>query len=287
MNSFSKLHPVNLFCFYTFLIMISVFLQNPVYQCVSAIGGGMFLCCLQGVKKGVKKISSCVFFGAVIAVLNPLFSHNGITPLFFINDSAYTLEALVCGCGLALSVISVILWFATFNTVFDSEKSLYLFGKISPKLSMLFSMVLGFVPRLLSRYKEILSVQKNFCKKPGLRLYIDCFSAVITHSLEDTVDMSDSMTARGFGSKNPTVFSRFKFDLRDGFSLFLFLAFTGTVILPCFAGGVAAVYYPRIIFPDITPALVVSYAAFAAMCLTPFLFEVTEELKWKYTVRKI
>lgn len=35
----------------------------------------------------------------LVAVTNPLFSHNGVTPLFYLNGNPVTLEAFVYGAG--------------------------------------------------------------------------------------------------------------------------------------------------------------------------------------------
>lgn len=56
--------------------------------------------------------------------------------------------------------VTVIIWFSCYNVVMTSDKFIYIFGKILPALSLIFSMVLRFVPRYLAQIKVISNAQK-------------------------------------------------------------------------------------------------------------------------------
>lgn len=286
MRAFYNLHPSVSAVYYLSVLAVAMFIQNPFYQLCAVAGGVLFLCCLHGVFRCIKELAFFVPVAVLVSVLNPFFSHNGATPLFFINDNAYTLEALVCGIGISLMLLSVVIWFKTFDEVFDSEKLLFLIGKISPKISMIFSMTLGFIPRLIKNFKEILSAQKMFCEKSKLKLYLSCFSAVVTHTIENTVDTADSMSARGYGVRRPAVFSRFL--LKGSDIVFLIIVLSLSVII-CIPGALwgTVIYYPQIRLPRTTAWMLASYAGYFALCILPFCYEVLEELKWKYSVSKI
>lgn len=72
----------------------------------------------------------------MVAVTNPLFSHNGVTPLFFLNGNPVTLEAFIYGIAIAVMVIAIIMWCKCCSEVMTSDKLLYLFGRVIPKLSL-------------------------------------------------------------------------------------------------------------------------------------------------------
>ena len=213
MNFFARLHPFVLLMYFVAVLSVSMFMQHPIYLTLSFLGGVGFLVFLKGIKYVIKSLATFVLLGLIITLTNPLFSHNGATPLFFINGNAFTLEALVYGGVFALLIICVIFWFSAFNQIFDSEKILFLFGRISPKISLIFSMALNFIPNFTRYFKEILAVQK-VNEKSKIKLYISCFSAVITHSLEEAIETADSMSARGYGIGKATCFSRFRRVLR-------------------------------------------------------------------------
>ena len=133
MNFFARLHPFVLLMYFVAVLSVSMFMQHPIYLTLSFLGGVGFLVFLKGIKYVIKSLATFVLLGLIITLTNPLFSHNGATPLFFINGNAFTLEALVYGGVFALLIICVIFWFSAFNQIFDSEKILFLFGRISPK----------------------------------------------------------------------------------------------------------------------------------------------------------
>lgn len=82
----------------------------------------------------------------LVAVTNPLFSHNGVTPLFYLNGNPVTLEAFVYGAAIAVMVVGVMLWCRCYSAVMTSDKFLYLFGRAIPKLALVLSMALRFIP---------------------------------------------------------------------------------------------------------------------------------------------
>lgn len=59
---------------------------------------------------------------------------------------AVTLENIIYGLFMTIMLMAVSLWFVTAGCMTDSEKILYITGKISPKISLVISMVLRFIP---------------------------------------------------------------------------------------------------------------------------------------------
>src|SRR5690606_15261610 len=97
-----------------------------------------------------------------MAALNPLFNHQGVTILFYLERSGnpVTLESILYGISSAIMFVTVIMWFSCYNKVMTSDKFIYLFGRIMPKLSLLLSMTLRFVPRYIEKIREISYAQK-------------------------------------------------------------------------------------------------------------------------------
>ncbi len=286
MNSFSKFHPAVLLLYFVAVFSVSMFIQNPIYLSLSLLGSISFLITLKGIKHSLKSLSSFILMGLIIALTNPLFSHNGATPLLFINGNAYTLEALIYGFVFALLIICVIFWFKVFNEIFDSEKILFLFGRINPKISLIFSMSLNFIPNFTRYFKEVLSVQKSI-EKSKIKLYTSCFSAVITHSLEEALETADSMSARGYGTDKATCFSRFRFKSTDTAMLIFVLITTALTYIAIILKTTAFMYYPIFAVEPVTLSSAISYTAFGLLCFTPVIYEIKEDLIWKYSVSKI
>ncbi|MFR2966471.1 MAG: hypothetical protein ACLTK0_08880 [Anaerovoracaceae bacterium] len=77
------------------------------------------------------------------------YNHFGVTVIGhnFVGNSI-TVESLAYGLCRAATVGSVIMFLSCMLAVFSSDKVVYLFGKISPKLSLYLSVILRAVPRL-------------------------------------------------------------------------------------------------------------------------------------------
>ena len=222
----------------------------------------------------------------MVAVTNPLFSHNGVTPLFFLNGNPVTAEAFIYGAAIAVTVIGVMLWCKAFGAVMSSDKFLYLFGRAVPKLSLVLSMALRFVPRFKRQMKTVSRAQKAM----GLyssKSYTDkiknagrVFTAMISRSIENSMETSDSMRARGYGMKGRSSFSLFRFHTHDG----ILLAICAALLMFTLAGFAFSkldfYYYPRISRLPVTPFAVSVYAAFGILSFCPFIIEVKEALVW-------
>ena len=286
MNTFKNLHPITLICYFLSILTTSMFSFNPVFVISGLFGAILYLLMINN-KASIKTFVGYLFLFIIIAITNPLFSHNGATPLFFINDSRITLEALLYGVFLSTMIIEVMLWFRCFNLTFDNEKLMYFFGKTFPKLGLIISMALHYIPNLISEYKSILSVQKTFGGKKGIGVYIKSFSAVITQSLENSIEKSNSMSARGYGKVKRTYYSNFKFTKYDllylVITVVLFIMSATSIILNTAYFN----FYPTIEMNSITLTSALSYIAFLLLSLLPFAFQVKEEIKWKYLVSKI
>lgn len=287
MKAFSNFHPAALFAYFLAVLAVSMFVFNPVYLAISFAGSFLLLAVLNSFSDTLKSLFKLLPFLILITAFNPLFSHNGVTPMFFINDNAVTLEAFVYGGIMALMILCVIFWFKAFNIIFDSEKILFLFGKISPKISLVFSMALHFIPSFSRYFKEELAVQKSTDYKSKIRLYTSCFSSVVTYSLESSVDTAGSMSARGYGVQRPVMFSRFRFKISDLLLLMAVIILSAVTFCSVVLKNTAFFVYPEIVLQSPNALSIMSYTAFALLCFLPGIYEIKEDLKWKYSVSRI
>ena len=229
----------------------------------------------------------------LVAITNPLFSHNGVTPLFFLNGNPVTLEAFVYGAAIAVTVIGVMLWCKCFGKIMTSDKFLYLFGKVIPKLSLVLSMALRFIPMLLRRRRKVSEAQKAMGMYSGkgftdrLHRAARVFMAMISWSFENAMETSSSMKARGYGLPGRTNFSLFKLRKTDILLLGISVCLLSLSLAAVAAGDSAFYYYPRISGLGASPLAIAAYSAFALLSFLPFIIETREALVWKYFISKI
>lgn len=289
----SNLHPIVLFAYFVSVLGIIMFATHPILLGASLVGAVLYA--LQS--EGFAALRKTLLFAAVlivaVAVTNPLFIHNGVTELFFVFGRAVTLEALCYGVSAGIMLASIVLWFKAYSSVMTSDKFLYLFGRMFPKLSLVLSMALRFVPLFITQTKAVHQVQKTMGMYTGTGIGerflggARVFSAVFTWSLENAVDTADSMKARGYGLPGRSVFSLYRFTLRDGIVMAIIAVLAAITAIGTAAGELSFYYYPAVSSFKISPLAIVSAAAATALMLLPAAVAVTERKIWNFYISKI
>lgn len=293
MNAFSKVHPFVLMTYFAAVMSIGMFVTNPVIELISLAGSILFCSMLTGA--GEKKSDFMFYLPLMflIAITNPLFSHNGITPLFFINDNPVTVEAIVYGCYIAVMIASVMLWCKAYSFVMTSDKFVYLFGRILPQLSLVLSMALRYVPMLKRQAKKISRTQKAMglyaseSRFDRIRSGTRVVSVLIGWSLENAVETGKAMKARGYGLKGHTNYSNFRFVKSDFVMLAVCILLWGITLAGTASGKLDFYYYPEITEIPSGIYSIICYAAYGCLSLLPFILEAEEMIRWKYYRSKI
>ena len=237
MKEFKTYHPIVNFIYFLLVIGLSMFLMHPVSLGITLFSAIVYIAVLKGKKAMLISIFSAIPIMLLGAVINPLFSHEGITILTYLpSGNPLTLEAFYYGFAAAAMLMAVIIHFTSYNEIMTSDKFIYLFGRIIPSLSLVISMTLRFVPTFLARLREIKTVQKTLgvTMSEGslikrVRSATKILSILITWSLENAVETADSMKSRGYGLSGRTAYSIFRFEKRDLIALLWMCALTLTI----------------------------------------------------------
>ncbi len=291
-NAFSRLHPAVLMTFFLSELLLTVFLPHPVLQAEALVGGLLFCLLLWG-GEFLRELGFYLPLFVLVALTNPLFSHNGVTPLFFLNGNPVTWEALLYGIFLAVSVTGVLFWCKAYSRVMTSDKFLYLFGKVAPRLSLVLSVALRFLPAYLAQSKRVERAQKGVGLYAGesftdrIKNRLRVFVAMVSWSTENAMEVSASMKGRGYGKKGRTNFSLFKFTSADGVFLALILSLTALTLCGAAAGMKNFAFYPRVSRVELSPVSFAACLSFGLQSLLPALWEGKERILWKYYVSKI
>ena len=140
------------------VISFTVLAMNPIIVIISFIGAVAHRI-LVSKKISVKSIIGNAVFMMMITIINPLFSHHGVTELFFLGGLPVTLEALIFGFFMSIVIQSSILWCLSMSECMTSDKIIHLIGKIFPKIAVLISLILRFIPLMKDQYKRIIDSQ--------------------------------------------------------------------------------------------------------------------------------
>lgn len=293
-DTFSGFHPIVNFTYFMGVIGFAMFLTHPVFLIISLISSIIYSVYLNGKRAWRFNILMVGPALLLMALVNPAFNHRGETILLYINDNPLTLESMVYGVVMATMLVTMVLWFSCYNSVMTSDKFIYLFGRIIPALSLIFSMILRFVPRFKAQIKTIINAQKCIGRdvskgNPWRRLKTGLLilSIMTTWALENAIDTADSMKARGYGLKGRTAFSIFRFDKRDKITFTFLCIMIGSVFIGISSKIIYSLYIPRILINKTTPISVIIYLIYLGLCLMPVVINLWEDLKWHYFISKI
>ena len=165
-NTFATYHPIIEFGFFCAVIGIGMFMIHPVFLAIGASAAFTYAVSTGG--KGSLKFTLCFLLPMIlfIMVVNPLVNHQGMTVLFQLKYSYVTLEAVIYGLMMGLMLAAVLLWFSSYNKVMTSDKFTYLFGRIMPSISLVFTMVMRFIPNYQIQIKKIADARKAAGEAP-------------------------------------------------------------------------------------------------------------------------
>ena len=214
-DAFSSCHPAVNFIFFALVLLFSMCLMHPACLAASMAGGCAYAACLRRREAGRFGLVFVLPTALAAALLNPLFNHEGATILAWLPwGNPLTLESVIYGLAAAAMLACVLIWFSCFHEVVQSDKLVWLFGRLLPSLSLVLSMALRFVPRFTGQMKKTAEVQRLQGLDVGRggvwqrsRAAFAILSAMLTWSFENAVETADSMRSRGYGLKGRTSFS--------------------------------------------------------------------------------
>ena len=229
-------HPFVLFVYFLLALILTTLYAHPIYLVVVTflfIGTNLVL---DNGKELEKWTNMILTLSTVIIILNPLFNHRGSHILGYLFNNPITLESLVQGAIYALSLAAVVILFVIINIVFSPNMFTFLFSKVSHQWTIIIMLAMRFVPQLRKNIKDLQDLQtlKGISMTEGsirqrARNGMQFVQMILVQSLEDSITVADSMTARGYGVTKPSNYANYQMKRRDYVSLiFLFIV---TIIL--------------------------------------------------------
>ena len=287
MHSFERFHPIVNFIFFLAVILFSMIFMNPVCLGISLILSFLTAVDMKGRSMTGFGLKILLPVMVLTALINPAFNHRGVTLITYLpGGNPLTLESILFGLAASAMIGSVICWFSCYNRIMTSDRFIYLFGRAIPSLSLIFSMILRFVPRFGAQIKRIYGAQKALYGEEGESLRgrakagLRSFSAMIDWALENSIQISDSMKSRGYGQRSRTAFSIFTFERRDGVCLLLILALSAYILAGKWLGAVDYRYFPD--FQAATGGVYTAtiFLAYGLLCALPLLIDIREKIQW-------
>ena len=279
-----RFHPSLQVIYFVAVIVFTMAAFQPACTLLSLLGSVAYGCYLRGPRAVAQSALWQVPLIILMCVVNPLFSASGSTVLFSYGHSQVYLESLVYGAFMGCMLVASVNWFANANVVLTSEKIMAFFSNILPVISLMMTMTARLVPMFVRRGHEIGAVQQA-CpasagegKRAQAMGYVRLSSVLVGWSLEDSLETSDAMRARGWGcGRHRSTYLRYRFRSFDACALAILL-----VLIVVSAATVAYACAGFKFYPRITPLyLWWGYVPYVLLLLLPLVLQAAEELRWR------
>lgn len=301
---FMTYHPAVNFAFFGAVIIFAVVVFHPVCGLISLTGALSYAVSLNG-KNALKFFCKVpLLIMTLIFIMNPLFVHKGVSVLMMIGDTQITKEAFAYGACSALMTGSVIMWFYCYGLVMTSDRFMAVFGRHAPATSLVFSMVLRFIPRLTVQAHRTREAQRGFFTEryasmtgdhrrtsldERIRQGIENTSVLTTWALENSIETADSMRSRGYGISTQrgmkrsirTNYSGYKIHSKDSLMLCVLALISTAVIWAKASGTLYFTAYPVIMSAKLTGRLAAAVVIYTILCCLPAMLAAQETLMWK------
>ena len=272
-------HPIVNIIYFGIVIGCSMVFLHPICLLISIISAAGYTILLFGYRKALKGFLGVGILMLLTAIINPTFSHQGVTELMELpGGNMLTLESILFGIGAGFMLGSSLLWFRIASEILTADKIVYLFGGLFPIFGLLLSMILGFIPKVKRKYKEI-TMCRNIDGNRSIKHHVQNISILITWMLEDSCEMGKSMKGRGYGLSGRTRYTIFRFTKRDVWML-VFMILAGIyVIAGSVRGAIEWNYYPVTMGAGFGMYSLSVYVVYILLCMCPVVGETVRNIK--------
>ncbi len=285
---FERCHPAVNFLYFGVVIAGAILFRHPIFLAVSLLCAFAYSIKRNGVKALVFDLT-LLPLAVAYAFWYSSYHHFGVTVLGQNRiGNNITLESLVYGLVLGVVAAAVMIWLSCVYSVITTDKVGYLFGRISPRLSLFLAILLRMVPRIRKEAKKINMAQRGIGRGVDqgdllqrMRNALRILSMLITWTIESLTNASDSMRSRGSMLRGRTAFSIYRFDNRDRAYVVGVFAGLTVILMAVLLKQTDILYNPRIVLTPITPMSYVFYAGYALFCLMPLGLELWEESRFR------
>lgn len=263
-------------------LLVSMFAIQPVLSYVSLVGAISFSLCCLGPRLTAERLRWQLPLLALVCLANPIFVRSGVTTLLVVGPVEVHAESLAYGACMGATLVSTLLWIECASRVLSTDRLLGLGGGPLPTVQLMLSMAGRLVPQLLARSREVGSTL-DACtagggpSSGGKAGRVRMTGVLLGWALEDSVERSDSMRARGWGAMDKrTGYQREALRARDALAAAcLALLALGSAVLAWKACSEWR-FYPSM--PTLVPWL--GYLPYCVLAAAPTAITLVDRARW-------
>lgn len=194
--------PAALFAGAVALTMLAV---HPVIAALSLAGALAFSLGARGVRATLRGLRWQLPMLALVCLANPLFSASGSTLLLKLGPRSVYAESLAYGATMGAVMVAVVVWLEGASAALTQDRLLALAGRRARALPLVASLAAQLVPQMLGRARTVRTAlaactAAGAARPTGRHELIRTSTMLLSWSLEDSLERSDAMRARGWES---------------------------------------------------------------------------------------
>jgi energy-coupling factor transport system permease protein len=240
-------------------LFIVLFTTNPAYKALVLAAAIASLAAGAGLRRMRGLLTGVVLIAAFATLLNFVSAHLGATVLFELPASIpgvggpYTLEALAAGLSGGLTVAAAIVAAAPFSLMLASHDVMDALPAALSRTGAAIAASLNLVPSVSASFVQVSEAQRLRGWRPrGPRSWAEVIVPVVLTSVEGSIQLAESMEARGFGSGPRTALKSSPLGKLDWILVAASAAAVITFLAAHATGGAADWYaYPALSPPSI------------------------------------
>ena len=249
-------------------LLIVLMTTNPAYKGAVLAAALAALVAGAGLRRVTKLLAAVAVVAAFAALLNFVSAHLGDTVLFSVPPSIpalggpYTLEALVFGATGGITIAAAILAVAPFSLMLESHDIVDALPDSLARTGATLAASLNLVPEVGATFLQVSEAQRLRGWRPrGPRSWAEVVVPVVLTSVESSLQLAESMEARGFASGPRTHVAPPRLTARDWLVVACSAAAVG-IFMVATATGWAQPWaaYPVLSLPAVDPRALVACA---------------------------
>ena len=196
-------------------LFIVLFTTNPAYKLVVLAAAFVTLVTSAGIRRMRRLLIAVACIGTFDAMLNFVSAHVGRTILFALPDSipalggAYTLEAFAFGVSGGITIAAAIFAAAPFSLLLQPHDVMDALPNALSRTGTTIAASMNLLPLVVTSFGEVSEAQRLRGWRPrGPASWAEVVVPVVLTSVESSIQLAESMEARGFGSASRSAFQK-------------------------------------------------------------------------------
>jgi len=242
-------------------LVIVLSTTNLAYKALVLVAALAALATGVGIRRIRGPLFAVLLVAAFASLVNFVSAHLGLTVLFELPEripaigGPYTLEALAFGASGGITIAAAILSAAPFSLLLASHEVMDALPPALSRTGVAIAASLNLVPAVATSFVQVTEAQRLRGWRPrGPRSWMEVVVPVVLSSVEGSIQLAESMEARGFGSGPRTAVESTSLQRSD----WMLVAASGLALMAfavSHAAGWAADWfpYPMVSLPAMDP----------------------------------